>query len=299
MQAPNTSILKYRMRIFSAMNYIHDHLAEELTLDEVASEAHFSKYHFHRIFNAMVGETVGAFIRRLRLERAAENLMYSVSSDISTIAHKYGFSSSQNFTRAFKSHFGMTPTEFRRERIQIPLTFRDISFREFASFPWPEHDSHAFSKHVKVMKMPALHVAYSRRFGKYDHRSCNEAFQAILEFARVNNIAYTREIGICWDNLDITDAARCRYDACVEVPEGTPVSRGIALQSIPEGLHAVAEIEITNNDFAGAWRNFLGGWMPTSGLEPIDKPRYEITLDNTNQSDGRWMVQLCCPVQPI
>jgi AraC family transcriptional regulator len=287
------------MRIFSAMNYIHDHLAEELTLDEVASEAHFSKYHFHRIFNAMVGETVGAFIRRLRMERAAENLMYSLSSDVSTIAHKYGFSSSQNFTRAFKSHFGMTPTEFRKENMQAQLPIRDVSFREFASFPWEEHDAHEFSKFVKVKILPSRHVAYSRRFGRYDHNSCFQAFQTILEFARANNLDYETEIGICWDNLDITDATRCRYDACIEVPEGTPVSRGIALQTIPEGLHAVAELDIENNDFAGAWRDFLGGWMPTSGLEPKDKPRYEITLDSSNQEEGKWKVQLCCPVQPI
>ena len=64
----------YRNRILRVQLFIEEHLDEELALEQLARLAHFSPYHFHRVFRAMVGETVGEHVRRLRLERAALRL---------------------------------------------------------------------------------------------------------------------------------------------------------------------------------------------------------------------------------
>lgn len=64
----------YKARILRVLTHIHEHLDEELDLEELARVACFSSFHFHRIFAAMTGETIADHVRRLRLERAAIEL---------------------------------------------------------------------------------------------------------------------------------------------------------------------------------------------------------------------------------
>jgi AraC family transcriptional regulator len=98
------------------MDYISRHLDRDLSLEEIARAASFSKFHFHRIFKAVVGETVAGFTRRLRLERAANRLVACSRDDITKIAMDCGFSNSQNFATAFRQHFGVTPTAYRSSK---------------------------------------------------------------------------------------------------------------------------------------------------------------------------------------
>ena len=109
--------IDYKKRICLAMNFISQNLGRDLSLDEIAERVSFSKYHFHRIFKAVVGETVAGFTRRLRLELAANHLIAKPSDDITSVAMDCGFSSSQNFAKAFHQHFGMTPTKYRKSKI--------------------------------------------------------------------------------------------------------------------------------------------------------------------------------------
>lgn len=112
----DNSCLEYKRRMCLAMDFIVKHLEENPTLEEIAEAAYFSKYHFHRLFHAVVGETVAGFVRRIKLEKSANVLIYGQSHDITSVAHICGFSSSQNFAKAFRTHFGVTPTEFRHQR---------------------------------------------------------------------------------------------------------------------------------------------------------------------------------------
>jgi len=86
--------IDYKKRVCFAMNFISQNIERDLSLDEIAETASFYKYHFHRIFKAVVGETVASIIRRLRLELAANRLLSKHHDDITTIAMDGGFSSS-------------------------------------------------------------------------------------------------------------------------------------------------------------------------------------------------------------
>ena len=108
--------MAYRKRVCRAMNFISRNLERDLSLEEIATAASFSMFHFHRIFKAVTGETVAGFTRRLRLELAANRLLSQQGDDITTVAMACGFSSSQNFAKAFRAHFGTTPTDYRRRK---------------------------------------------------------------------------------------------------------------------------------------------------------------------------------------
>lgn len=113
-------MISYFSHLTRAINYIEKHIKEDLTLDNVAKEAGFSLYHFHRIFHSMVGFSLKEYIRKRRLSLAAHNLNTTQKS-ILEIALDYQFSCSETFTRAFKKEFCITPGQFRKRGVQLPL----------------------------------------------------------------------------------------------------------------------------------------------------------------------------------
>ena len=97
----NTST-EYIRRINKAFEFIHQNLDQTIRLDDVASASCFSSYHFHRIFHALVGETVNDYVSRKRMERAASRLVHKPELSVTDVAEAGGFSSSANFSKAFK-----------------------------------------------------------------------------------------------------------------------------------------------------------------------------------------------------
>lgn len=90
---------EYRRRINLALDYISENYHKELSLEEIAGSAHFSKFHFHRIFKAVTGETVSGFLRRIRLEKAANQILTDADKSITSIAIDCGYGRSQNFCK--------------------------------------------------------------------------------------------------------------------------------------------------------------------------------------------------------
>src|SRR5215831_7119398 len=108
---------EYAARMNRVVDYIEGHLADPLDLERLAEVACFSPFHFHRLFHAWMGETLQAFVHRLRLERAAQLLVFDRGKAISDVAFECGFSSSGAFARAFRKAYGVTAGEWRKRKI--------------------------------------------------------------------------------------------------------------------------------------------------------------------------------------
>ena len=106
----------YESRLRRVSAYIHEHLDEELDMERLAEIACMSSYHWHRIYRAIFGETLAATVKRLRLHRAAGDM---VRTDLSVgeIAKRSGYPNLQSFNRIFKSVYGMPPGQYRKEGI--------------------------------------------------------------------------------------------------------------------------------------------------------------------------------------
>src|SRR5579863_7792607 len=104
---------EYAQRIDRVIDYLRGNLHRPVKLAELADVACFSEFHFHRIFTAVSGETLNNFTNRLRLEKAARLLRYSEQS-LTDIALDCGFSSSATFSRAFRSGYDTSPSQFRK-----------------------------------------------------------------------------------------------------------------------------------------------------------------------------------------
>ena len=94
-KTPGKTTTEYHRRIHLALAFIERHLDENIRLDDIARASHFSPYHFHRLFHALVGETVNDYVSRKRMEKAAYRLMAKPELSISEVAEIGGFSSAR------------------------------------------------------------------------------------------------------------------------------------------------------------------------------------------------------------
>src|SRR5438067_4236130 len=119
----------YQERILKVLVHIQNHLDETLSLEELAAVAHFSPYHFHRIFRGMVGESLMEHVRRLRLERAAHRLKFT-DFPVTRIAFETGYETHEAFTRAFRALFAESPSGFRalHQALPYPETASNVHY---------------------------------------------------------------------------------------------------------------------------------------------------------------------------
>ena len=106
----------YSWLINKAEDYIERHLSEKIRLSDIAYDLGISKYHLHRIYRTNSSETLNQFITRIKMERSAVYLAVNSHIAMTEIALRYGYSESSSYNRAFKKHFGLSPTEFRKEQ---------------------------------------------------------------------------------------------------------------------------------------------------------------------------------------
>ncbi|MCG8634993.1 MAG: AraC family transcriptional regulator [Desulfobacterales bacterium] len=282
------------------MDFISRNLQKELSLDEIAAQAYFSKYHFHRIFKACTGETVSAYIRRLRLEKAANRLLSDSGETITTIAMDCGFTSSQNFATVFKKQFGMSPKIFQDNynsdlwAAPAPDIIKSEKARENTVF------AQRSRLWIDLMKMPEFNVAYKRIIGPYDFVKANQAFDKMFtRLAPLCDIHTSISLGVVWDNPEVTAPENCRYDACITVPDSVPDS--IETQTIPEGEYVVSHCEISSYAaLESVYGQIFSGWFPQNNYVPADSISYEIYLNNpANHPRGSLLIDICIPVEEI
>ena len=293
--------LDYRQRICQAMNFISANLAREPTLEEIAAAANFSPFHFHRIFKAATGEPVFGFLRRLRLEWAANRLLSAPREDVTTVALECGFSSSQNFAKAFRARFGTTPSAFRQSKQGTKASKGGEAISFFVGqdagqvksvSPQPERK---IRMKAETKTMPAWHVAYARKMGPYGKATAEAAFGELMRWAGPRGLVGKGPmLGMYWDNPEVTAPGRCRTDACLPVPPGTPVEAPIALQEIAGGPYLVCEFNVPITGFGAAWEEAFRG-LVERGLECADRPCYELYHDDCTGRTCRF--DICIPLK--
>lgn len=99
-------------KVQATLRYIETHLDKEIKLVDLAKIAHLSKYHYHRLFHKIAGDSVIHYVNKRRMERAAEDLAHT-DTPILEIALTYQYSSQESFSRAFKRIYAMSPGQYR------------------------------------------------------------------------------------------------------------------------------------------------------------------------------------------
>lgn len=171
---------EYQRRVFETMNYISEHANKTLSLEDIAQVAHFSKFHFHRIFKLFAGETVADFTRRVRLEKAANLLYFDPEQTITSIAFACGFSSSQNFAKQFNRYFGISPTYFRRNPDSLEIINEKIPPTPKQALLSPDIAKYQ-SMNVVIQSRPSFKMAYLRFIEAYETEATQRGVRQLVE----------------------------------------------------------------------------------------------------------------------
>jgi AraC family transcriptional regulator len=268
----------YVQRVNLAIDHIVDHLQGPLRLRDLARAAMLSEFHFHRVFQALIGSTPAEFVRRLRLETALGLMSRSRSTSLTTIALECGFSSSSDFSRCFKQRFGVPPSSFdiRAWRVAHAQKLNAIveqatNLSRIERLP-PRHNPDAFR--VKIRDLSARTVAYMRVDKPYQGRGVLEAVQSLVAWAESQGLADGQWLGYQWDNPEITSLEDCRYYVAVEADRFTPKGE-VARHRFPEMTVAQVAIRGGIDLELRALRWLYGSWLPRSGYLPNDQPCFE------------------------
>lgn len=271
--------MEYVERVNRAIDYVVRNLAGNLSLDEVARAACFSPFHFHRVFKSLVGETLGEFVKRQRLERALYLMAHARRRSLTDVALECGFSSSSDFSRSFKQRFGVPPSAFdlgslrKVRRAEFDQVLTDAEGRpRFVRLPAGENPD---GFEVVVRELPPRTVAYIRVLNPYrSFAAVTSACERLMEWADARGLADRQWLGYMWEDPDIVALEDCRYDVAVEVDEVQPEGE-IGRYDFPP--MRVAEVRIAGAiDLEVRALDWLfHTWLPESGFEPDNQPAFE------------------------
>jgi AraC family transcriptional regulator len=255
----------YGKRILKVLIYIEDHIHEKMKVEELARVACYSPFHFQRFFRFIIGESVHKYVRRLRMERAAQKLQGS-DQLITEIALKANFETPSAFTKAFKQCMGESPRNFRKLYKEINMAnkkFKDLSMIE------PD----------EIKNVEEIPVFCIRRTGNYD-TSSKEAWDAMKEFIKENNlhINLLRYFSMGYDDPKIVEDKKLRFDVCISIPESQKVSlKGEAVsRTLKGGKYAIfickSPLDTMGNVINEAFDRIFLKWLPNS-KENYDEKR--------------------------
>jgi AraC family transcriptional regulator len=107
------------------------------------------------------------------------------------------------------------------------------------------------------------------------------------------------KLGIGRDDPLVTPAEKCRYDACVVVPDSFTGDQWVNVTEVPGGQYAVALFTGGPHEIQGAWDALYRSWLPGSGYQPDDRACLEVYRGNPNVTPGAFRCELCLPVRPL
>jgi len=253
----------YQQRVGRAIQHLERHLDDDLSLPELAEIASFSPCHFHRVFRALTGEGVAEHVRRLRLQRAAMRLRNS-SRSILEIALEAGYQAHESFTRAFEAAFQASPSHYRAERSLLapPAAPGDP--------PEPT---------ARIERIGPLYVVSLRHVGPYGE--VGQTFQRLAAWVGAHRLfgPWTQALGISYDDPEVTQPERLRYDAAFTVPRAVPGEGEVKGLELP-ALDYVAAIH--KGPYAGlalAYAGLMRWWLRHGDGEISDAPALEFYLN--------------------
>lgn len=256
----------YADRIQRVVDHLAEHLDDALDLEALARVACFSPYHFHRVYRALLGETVNDTVRRLRLSRAAIDLLDRKLS-IERTACRAGYASQAAFTRAFRAEYGEPPARYRVVRRIVQLN----------------QEGSSTTYNVETITMPKLRVAAIEHRG--DYQITSKVFERLMAVAATTGLLTpnTRSIGVFYDDPTSVPEAELRAAVCITVPDGWARSGELIAAHIEGGRYARIVHTGPYTELKTAYDWLYQTWLPNSAEEPRDLPCVEEYLNNPRQ----------------
>ncbi len=263
----------YAERVNTVIEYINANLHDKLEVKHLAELSHFSLYHFHRIIRVFLGESLGAYISRSRVETAAKLIRYSKLS-IEEIAYNVGFETPSSFSKAFKKHFGISPTYYRTHNTYKKILISKPTY--LMNLPEPQI--------VERLDVTAIYIRLIGVYGSHDYASTSKKLWAYIGKHQLFG-PQLETIGISHDDPRVTEGSKCRYDACVVVNKPVKPEGEIGVKTITGGKFAVFIHEGSYMKMQDTFDAIFSKWVFENGIELRNAPIMEKYLNNPYETE--------------
>jgi AraC family transcriptional regulator len=267
------------------------HVARELDraieLEALARRAGLSPLHFHRIFRGLMGETVVELHRRLRLERAAHQLIVR-DDTVARLAFEAGYETHESFTRAFRVAYAVSPSEFRERArtmtagcsARIPYQIAARSGLHYQPGAADEPRLHFVAEEstmkVEIDTKQSQRVAALTHIGPYNMISQTFArLDAIVQPAGLLAHPGVQMVAIYQDDPESKPAAELRSEAGIVVPAGVELPPELHEIELPAGRYARTTHVGPYDKLGDTWAALMGSWLPASGQRVASGIAYE------------------------
>lgn len=275
---------KYQDRFDRVINYIYDHLDEDIDLNRLAEIACLSPYHWHRVYRGLKGESIIATVKRLRLHRAATQLANSKMA-MDKIVEKSGYGSASAFSRAFSARYGMPPARYREKGRPSNLVL-DVSSGDAQMYD-------VAIKDAQPLVMVGLHHQ-----GPYSE--IGKAFEKLNVFGQQNGLygPNMRSLGIYFDDPDIVPTNELNSYAAIVEQEETEPQEPFERIEFKGGRFAVMRFKGPYAELPLAYHWFYGIWLSNSDVELRDAPCMEDYLNDPRQvPPGELLTDIYMPIE--
>ena len=280
--------------IQNAINYIEEHLTEEIDYEIVAKEASCSSFYLQRIFSILCGMTLGDYIRNRRLTLAGNELS-AADDKVIDIALKYGYESPESFTRAFSRFHGVTPSKEKKDgsklksfsRLSVKITLSGGNIMDYKII-----EKNAFDIIEKVEAHTVENSENAKSIPDFWMRSHNDGTVKTLLDTTTDR---TYIFGVCYGNLP-ENAKTFDYSIAAKCDNNTVVPEGFRKNTIPARTWAVFECKgAMPNAMQDMWHKIISEFFPTSGYQPTYEMDIEAYTDG-NMGSPDYRSEIWVPV---
>ncbi len=272
----------YEKRLTRVLDYIHDNPAGDLSLDTLADIAALSRFHFHRVFAAMTGETAAQTVRRMRLHRAAVALAQG-TGPLALIAKQVGYPNLASFSRAFSDAYGVTATAFRNRG-------------ELRPFPATKPQKGPLMHPVIIRNDAARRLASIPHLGPYPE--IGRAFEKLGATIAARGLFphMGHMVGVYYDSPADVAPAALRSHAGFETTDA-PIAAPLEEVTLPGGRHAVLTFKGPYAGLPAAYDQLFSLWLPDSGETPANSPLFEVYLNTPMDTAPEDLItEICMPL---
>lgn len=297
-------------KINKAIDFIQQHLDQELKVGQLSQVAGISEFHFNRIFHSLMGEPVYQFVKRLRLEMAASLLSYDKQLSILEISMQCGYATPSSFAKSFKQHFGVSAKQWREQSIacsnlnslvESPKGYsKTIQLKD--GFPVWLVQGEDFSREIRIELIPETRIAYVRHVGAYkgDEDLFSNLYSKLFQWAAIHDLiaADTVSLNIYNDNPSITQSGQLRLMVAIPIAETVYANGEVGVTHLAGGRYAVCRLALNKHQFASAWDWLISVWLPESGYVFDHRAAFERCFSITGDNDAIHDVEICIPIKP-
>lgn len=276
------------------LSYIDENFKENINIEKVEDICHYSYRNINRIFEALHGETIGKYVKRLRLEKAAQYLKYS-EIRVSDLAYEVGFEDRAAFSKAFKKKYKASPLAFRNNS--------DLILEEIQQSFLPQEDQTREKLQFDIEFLSDFEFLFLEYRGSYENISTIEkTWDQMINYALKKNLLSNNSVLMTEiiDDIEISESIHSRYNFGIisERPFSFSPKELFRIKKHRRQKYVKFVYQGSDEGSVDFYKKIYALWMLDVNLEPADLPILEFYPNyDENLPKDQLITEIYIPVQ--